>query len=349
MLLAVPFLAACAAVGGDGPAVHRHPGPLEKVLQEAGEKDRPVLLEFHRESEKACLWMDRTVWSGADVVAQLDGSLLVYRVEDGKGECAALADRFTVSAWPTMVFLDSEGNELERQNGLVGKAFLLSVVEEVAGGNHVRAMQRRLDRRPDDAALHAKLGVRQFLHGDPGAAVHLERALELDPKKEKEATKEAAFIEEVREAMTGGSAGPLKAFLEKYPDCGAALEVHRALARTLTARDDFPGQVPSLEFILDRAPDDEARNNLAWGLAKSGKDLERALSLVEEALKGSPGSNPFLDTKAECLSRLGRHDEALELERKVIGLLSPSTPRDRRAEYEKHLKEIEKRRDDAKK
>jgi hypothetical protein len=55
-----------------------------------------------------------------------------------------------------------------------------------------------------------------------------------------------------------------------------------------------------------------------------------------------------MDTKAECLSRLGRHEEAVELQKKAIGKLSGSTPRAMREEYDKHLKEIEKRRDEAK-
>jgi hypothetical protein len=71
--------------------------------------------------------------------------------------------------------------------------------------------------------------------------------------------------------------------------------------------------------------------------------------LVDEALKEQPGNAPWIDTRAECLSRLGRHDEAVEVEKKAISLLSASTGRDERNKYEEHLKEIEKRRDEAKK
>ena len=100
---------------------------------------------------------------------------------------------------------------------------------------------------------------------------------------------------------------------------------------------------------MEREPKAERRNGLAWALSRSDRENERALGLVEEALKEEPDSAAYMDTKAECLSRLGRHEEAVALEQKAIGKLSPSTPRDQREEYANHLKEIEKRRDEAKK
>jgi len=344
MPFALPLLLACAAAAGDGaPAVHRHEGPLEKVLEDAAAKERPVLLEFHREPEPACRWMDREVYADAAVAALLDGSLVDYRLVDGKGESGALAERFKVRTWPTLVFLDAEGNELEREEGVVGKVFLLSVAQDVADGTHLRGLRKRVDKRPDDPALRTKLGLRLLLAGDPGARVHLDRALELDPKKEKESTKEAAFLVDVLEARAAGTVGPLRAFLERYPDCCAAVKVHEDLIQALDRRHDTLGQIPSWEFLVARSPSPERLNGLAWSLARNGKEPERALSLVEEALKEAPDSAAFVDTKAECLSRLGRHDEALEAQRKAISMLTSSVPAARRKEFEDHLAEIEER------
>jgi tetratricopeptide (TPR) repeat protein len=173
--------------------------------------------------------------------------------------------------------------------------------------------------------------------------------VELDPRKEKESTKEAAFLLEVQLSIPAGTVPSLRAFVEKYPDCGRAMEVHRALARALEDRKDHEGEIPSCEVLHLRAPDAETRNGLAWVLAKAGKDAARALALVDEALKEKPESAAFMDTRAECLSRLGRHDEAVALQKKAMEVLGGSAPKDVRTLYEEHLKELEKRRDEARK
>jgi len=52
-------------------------------------------------------------------------------------------------------------------------------------------------------------------------------------------------------------------------------------------------------------------NNLAYALCEVDKDLERALYLVEEALRAEGDDYHFLDTKAWILFKMGRIDESL--------------------------------------
>jgi tetratricopeptide (TPR) repeat protein len=340
MLAAACLAAVFAAAVPGGPV--RHPGPLEKVLAAAAEKERPVLLEFVKASEKECGWMDRNVLGDAELAALLDGGFVVHRVTEGKGEAADLVHRFQVRDWPTFLFVDAEGEELERIAGAAGRTFFTEAVREISEGTHVAGLRRRMEKKPDDPKIRARLGRRLFLLGDPGADLHLRKALELDPGKGKEGVAEAAFLLEVKEAL-GASAGPLRKFLESHGESPRATEVHGSLVGVLSKREEWEPQIPSLEFLLDRAEDADARNNLSWALAKSGKDPARGLALVDEALKERPESPAFLDTRAECLSRLGRHDEALEVMGKAIALLGPSPARDVKNLYEKHRKEIEER------
>jgi tetratricopeptide (TPR) repeat protein len=322
---------------------------LEKVLKEAAEKERPVLVRFHKETEAQSRWMETKVWTDPEVTAFLGENVATLRVESGRGEADALVDRYRIRAWPTMLVLDAEGEEEERLEGVGGKPWVMSLLRDAAEGVSVRSLRAKAEQKPDDAGRRGKLGIRLFLRGDPGATLHLEKAVKVDAAMEKETTKEAAFLLEVRAAMTGGSAGPLKAFLDKHGDTAQAWTVHEALIAVLSKRKDEAGQVPSWEYLVEREPNAERRNGLSWALARADREPERALALVEEALKEQPDNAAFLDTKAECLSRLGKHEEAVALEKAAIGKLSASTPRGVREEYDAHLKEIEKRRDEAKK
>jgi hypothetical protein len=322
---------------------------LEAVLKEAAEKERPVLVRFHKETEAPSRWLETKVWADAEVKKFLDDNVASLLVESGKGEADALVEKYRIRAWPTMLFLDAEGEETERVEGVAGKSWVLSVLQDAADGTSIRSLRARAEKKPEDASLRGKLGIRLFLRGDPGATLHLEKAVKVDAKKEKDTTKDAAFFLEVREAKTGGTVGPLKAFLEKYGDTPEAWDVHLALIEVLSKRKDELNQIPSWEYLMEREPKADRRNGLAWALSRSDRENERALGLVEEALKEEPENPAYMDTKAECLSRLGRHDEAVALEKAAIAKLAGSTPRAMREEYDNHLKEIEKRRDEPKK
>ena len=62
----------------------------------------------------------------------------------------------------------------------------------------------------------------------------------------------------------------------------------------------------------------EAYNDLAWLYTEDGKNLEKALHLIDKALLYDPQRYTFLDTKAEVLYKLGRLDEAIEIERQLV-------------------------------
>lgn len=64
----------------------------------------------------------------------------------------------------------------------------------------------------------------------------------------------------------------------------------------------------------------QALNFIAYNLAERGKDLPRALSLVEKALADYPEDGYFLDTKGWTLYRLGRYSEAAKILSRAVNL-----------------------------
>jgi tetratricopeptide (TPR) repeat protein len=64
----------------------------------------------------------------------------------------------------------------------------------------------------------------------------------------------------------------------------------------------------------------QALNFIAYNLAERGKDLTRALSLVDKALADYPEDGYFLDTKGWTLYRLGRNSEAVKILSRAVNL-----------------------------
>lgn len=77
---------------------------------------------------------------------------------------------------------------------------------------------------------------------------------------------------------------------------------------------------------LDAKPDEPVHSNdLAWLLARSGRQLQQALILAQRAVEAEPDNPAFLDTLAEVHFRLGQIDQAIALEEKALKIL-PNDP-----------------------
>ncbi len=75
----------------------------------------------------------------------------------------------------------------------------------------------------------------------------------------------------------------------------------------------------------------EAFNNYAYALAEQGKELERALKLVNHALALRPSAGSYYDTRGWIYYKLGRYEEALKDLRMAVDI-APQT-----AELRYHL------------
>ena len=337
-MLLPAMLVLSAVVAPDDVVLIHQEGPMEKVLQAAKDSGKPVLVDFFTEWCGWCKVMDRDVFSDAGVVEFANAKILLFRVDAEKGEGPALAKKYGVNGYPTFVFMDGTGSELDRQVGASDKAVFLGLMKDVHAGNHMASLKARVEKTPEDGELQALLGGKLALKGDPAAREHLEKAVALDPDSKRESTVAARFRLAVMEVnRSKGSPASVEAFVKQFPDSAQALDAHRMLAALFEREGNIGGQQASLEFIVRRAPDAAGRNELAWFYATHDKNLDRALTLADEALKDRPTDAAILDTRAECLSRLGRHAEALAAQEKAVASLASGTAPAERKQYEDRL------------
>jgi tetratricopeptide (TPR) repeat protein len=292
--------------------------------------------------------MDREVLADPAVAGFANGNLVVYKVNAAKGEGPDLVGKHGVQGYPTFVLLDAAGEELDRQVGASKKEPFLAYLKDVRAGNHLAGLRAKAAKAPEDAVARAKLGVKLFQRGDDGAEDHLAKALALDPKDAHPETIEARFCFSILEAQATRSPDPIVEYAKKYEASPRAVDAHQILLNFARQTEDEEGQAVHLEFLVKRAPDANVRNELAWFLATRDRELDRALVLVDAALKEEPKTAAYVDTRAECLSRLGRHDEAVAEQERAVKLLPAGTPDEQRAEYEGRLDAFRKKRDEAK-
>jgi thioredoxin-like negative regulator of GroEL len=347
---AVVVLAALLGEGGAAAApapetLKVHEGPLDKALASAKESGRTVLVDFYADWCGPCKAMDEKVFKDPEVVAYCNQSYVLFRVDVDKNK--ELSERYGVTGIPCFVLIDAAGTELDRSVGFAAKDAFLPYLKDVKAGNHLKGLRDQVAKAPEDAVLRAKLGVKLVKKQDPEGREHLDKAVALDAKDAHPETIEARYYLSLLEANEQQSPEPIAAFAKKYADSPSAAGAHRILLNVARQMQDEDAEAASLEFLVKRAPEAGFRNDLAWFLATHDRDLERALSLVDAALKEEPKVSAFLDTRAECLARLGRLDEAVETQKKAVAALGPDVKEEQRAEYGRRLEEFQKKRDDA--
>ncbi|MCR9296124.1 MAG: hypothetical protein NXI32_25690 [bacterium] len=144
---------------------------------------------------------------------------------------------------------------------------------------------------------------------DTTALRWLDQAVRADPSNPQAIQYTASIISE------GGqpSAEMLEALQNSLSDGTATFVTHLLIANNFLASGQTEEAVPHLEMSLRRAPDNPiALNNLAIALiSKKEPDAERALAMIDRALKFPEPSASMLDTKGQVLEALGDDNGAI--------------------------------------
>lgn len=289
--------------------------------------------------------MDRQVLSDPAVAGCLNDRFVPLRVDVNAESSAELLRRFGLDRGAPVFLVLSEGGEvLDRFDGFIPREEFLGLLRDALAGNHFVALEQRAARGEESYDFLLAYGRRLHHRCAPEAAEVLRRAVALDPEEKRAETIDAEYVL-ARIASGGDMVHALAAFVAAHPNSSHAVEAHTTLALLYGAGEPDKA-IASFEFLRSHGALDKPwqKHDYARLLAWNGRDLETALSLVGEALRAVPDEPRWLDTKAECLSRLGRYDEAITVESRAIG---NSKQLEDRREFERALYEMKKRRDDA--
>jgi len=233
------------------------------------------------------------------------------RVEVLKGDLASGRARFLAA------------HALEKQRYEVLRALLDLDIKEGRLAESAERIANALEERPDDSKLVQLKGEVALYSGDNATAEEsFQRAIELD------ANDLGAYEKLARYMMVTGRQDEVvktyEAALSQNPD---SAKLHLTVGSLYELRQDVQKAIEHYENAVRLDPDlGVAKNNLAYLIAETGGNLDRALDLAKEAKELLPDNPNAADTLGWVLHKKESHDAAIGYLREAVRGMEPDDP-----------------------
>ncbi len=140
LLIALCFIAACRSPQvGTTPVIVEKVGirfetPIlfEQILSKSRALNKPIFLIFGATWCAPCKLMEENVFTDPSVADYFNKHFIAYKADadsDPNGKLLRLS--YNISIYPTLLFLDPDGNELQRVESGVGQSQLLEMAQRV--------------------------------------------------------------------------------------------------------------------------------------------------------------------------------------------------------------------------
>jgi thioredoxin-related protein/putative hemolysin len=302
-------------------------GPLSEAVKKAEAEKKLVLIDFITDWCRWCDTLDARTYSDASVSALINKAVVPIKIDAEKGEGIAIAKRYDVHAYPTILLIKSNGEEIDRILGYVeARPFLSTLQDYVNGKNTIGVLNARLKHNGNDPALQYSLSRKYLDRNDmETAAGHYKKLMELDPKNKLGHNEEAAYNIAVASLRLQKDPVPLVAFVTSFPKTEMGKDALSTLWRFYTKAKDGENARRYFSQYIEQWPNDAGMmNNYAWGCAEQGINLEHAATVAKKAVELSTNNGAkasYLDTYATVEFAQGQVARAIALEQEALDLL----------------------------
>jgi thiol-disulfide isomerase/thioredoxin len=327
------FLPALAALALAFPALAAPPAsvhvpflegkPFADVLKRARAEKKPVLIDVVAEWCGPCKMMDRTTFADPAVV-EWARKVVPARFDAEKGEGRKIAARYAVRSFPTVIFVDADGNEIDRLLGAFGPPEFKTHGESiVTGKNRLAEALAKLKKTfsYDEAyGLVRSLADRNDL---PRARPLAVRIVSEDPDFGRPETLDTlvllAALEDIAEKVTPETEDLISTYLPRLGQDSRRGVLSVILAREEARRGDAAGAKATVTQALQALGESNAYATdllIALGNAqKSAGQLDAAVATYKRAAaagQNAPRSlQAFVEMNmAEALAAAGKAQEA---------------------------------------
>ncbi len=299
-----------------------------EAKQAAATEHKVVMIDFYTTWCGWCKVLDKNTYTDAAVTKLTDSKFVCVKIDAEKGEGIELSKKYQVSGYPTIVFFDEGGKEIDRVVGYEDPGRFARSLEVAAQGGSKAILGQVESVTPTTDSrkwLIAANYYAQQKENDKSLAA-FNKVLTLDPQNKYGNNAEALFGVGF---LSSGDAQEriLDSALRVFPD-----EMDADQANMLLIQRDFKAKNPDLasrridEWAVKHPNDGAMFNFFAWTAAQHDEALDHAEEYVKRAIQLAPTPEEkasAVDTHAEILFAQGRAADASKMEAGAIAMIDP--------------------------
>ncbi|MBM4157317.1 MAG: DUF255 domain-containing protein [Ignavibacteria bacterium] len=277
-------------------------GSYNEVLKKAKDENKIVMIDFFTDWCKWCVELDKKVYTNPEVAEFANKNQINWKIDAEKGEGTELAKKYDISGYPTILFVNPDGAEIDRIIGyLPADEFLKEMKIINAGTFSFISIKKGLEVYPDNVELNYKMAEKLINRGNlEGVQVYLEKVLQLDPENNKGYTDDAAL----QIAYIDGSPDKIILFLQQYSQTDRLKEAYIILADSYVKKNnDIDKALEQYDILFQKfGKSNESINSsyvslilsYAYGETKkkniTDNERKKAIKLCTDAQELSKGS-----------------------------------------------------------
>jgi len=328
-------------------------GSVSEVLAMAKAENKIVMIDVLTEWCKWCIELDNKVYAKKDVSDFANANLISYKIDAEKGEGVDFAKKYQIKGYPSILFLDGDGNEIDRIYGYVpAKDFLEMMQDYNKGINTFSYLKTEVEKNPSNIEASLKLADKYSMYSESDKAKELlNKIVEMDGSNAGGKTDDAKF-RLILFTEKDEKAKQLEAFIKDNPNSDQLKDAYVSLSETYYYElSDMPTADKWFKETLAKYPSDDAvnssygqyMNQVAVGFADKGtgpEDYNKGLGFIETALKyvaGSVNEASSYYIQSKLYFNLKDYTKALESVDKALKIFDRKLYREHKTKVEQQL------------
>jgi len=280
-------------------------------------QDKIIMLDFYADWWGACKRLDADTFTNTEVINFSEKSLISLKVDVDTKEGSEISTEYNIQSLPTIVFVNSSNDELDRIIGYMAPETYLKRLNEIIKGENT--IDDLLDKYNSsrNASVISLLAKKYFERGkyEYANSKYLElinNYKDADSSLIDEAVFQIAMIKFYNDDISG---------LTEYINVNNNIDFKKTalskLKRYYRSNADIDNELNiHARSLLMFPKDPNILNSYAWRMSELEMNLEDAIIKVNKAIVLSVNDKNkqanILDTKAEVLWKLGNSEEAVK-------------------------------------
>ena len=311
-------------LGCHGTSYNYFDGTFEEAKAAAGSK--LIFIKFYTNTWASCIRLDVETLRNPEVQAISNEHLisLKYNAKDEIGN--KLYKQYNCQFVPHLLFLDAQGNEVDRIIGFIPPTeYLLKLNDIINKRNTLDDYLSKYEKGDQNAEIIAAIATKYEDRKDKNNAAKFYKILiEKYHDPNSNLYKNGKFFL-ASYAFEKGNDNALRNYIKGNPNSDFLYDAYRKMTHFYANNNNQKKEIQVYEEMLIAFPNDpNALNSYAWRMAEIDTNLEDALSKVKKAVELSSNNRKqqagIIDTEAEVLWKLKRYDEAIIAIEKAISI-----------------------------